>query len=678
MNENFSVFFGTNGIGKSSILEALDSIFNNRPWNINKFAQSHGLKDNVPYIVPVFLIKKERLPDKKQADKTAKIKADKLNKYIWEVQGGDISGQSSGIGDFFVFRDQLKNLFSPDEYFLLPIGINYDQSKNYDKSKKIFFGPFQYQDSFLKRWDIDPQKDLDSEKDYGQLDTDIQNYFDGLFEYIFTQYSYIYIPSDIDVQNYTKLENQDMQKLMHKDIQDEIKNAITQANLDSINNSLHNFVKGISEELVDYTYRKPGGGASNIVMPDLISKIIDTYFSIRVLSKKNDDKYIPVSDLSSGEKRKALVDLAFAFLHKESKHEKKIILGIDEPEVSLHVSACFAQFEKLREIAERDHQVIITTHWYGFLPVTNAGYAHNVYESDNTAMFSTYSLEKYQEEITLKKKHNKGELPFDISLKSINDLVQSIIASMRTDTPYSYIFCEGSSDSLYLKHYLSKYLDKEHLRILPLGGCGEITKLMQKLTSIIIDKTADIKGKILGLIDTDVSLQKIEDIKELENFWFRRLLYNEEKNDIELISANSLIGSPVTQIEDTLDPEVFFETIKQYQSNAVNSIINDNSYNKLAQCTHNIVDFSDSGRKLLKDFFKENETRKTEFAKKYIKLASKERKPKLFQDIIKLFKFENENPDNLIDKLQETEDTGEKKIIERPKPKLQPWVQRQG
>jgi hypothetical protein len=45
-----------------------------------------------------------------------------------------------------------------------------------------------------------------------------------------------------------------------------------------------------------------------------------------------------------------------------------------------------------------------------------------------------------------------------------------------------------------------------------------------------------------------------------------------------------------------------------------------------------------------------------------MKLASKKRKTKLFQDIIKLFEFEDENPDNLIDKLQETEDTGEKKL----------------
>jgi hypothetical protein len=69
-----------------------------------------------------------------------------------------------------------------------------------------------------------------------------------------------------------------------------------------------------------------------------------------------------------------------------------------------------------------------------------------------------------------------------------------------------------------------------------------------------------------------------------------------------LIPVNSSTGIIATQIEDILDPEIFLKTIKQYQNNTISSIINDNSYNKFAQCTHNIIDFKEPEREALKDF----------------------------------------------------------------------------
>lgn len=36
LKEKYSVYIGTNGIGKSGILEAIDVFFNNREWNANR------------------------------------------------------------------------------------------------------------------------------------------------------------------------------------------------------------------------------------------------------------------------------------------------------------------------------------------------------------------------------------------------------------------------------------------------------------------------------------------------------------------------------------------------------------------------------------------------------------------------------------------------------------------
>jgi predicted ATP-dependent endonuclease of OLD family len=636
LNDDFTVFFGANGVGKSSVLESLDTFFNNREWNINKIARSHGFKNtNIPYVLPVFLIKKENAALREGSE--IKEKIEKLSECFWNIKRENINNNSEAVINFFDFRDKLGGVYSQYEHYLLLAG------KRYDRQTEIYFGPFHNQQNFLHL--IGLINGASQENNTDETEKSIQNYCKGIMQFIIEQYSYIYIPSDIDIQNYTKLENQDMQKLMHNNVHEEIKNAITQTKLDDINQSLKLFVDNISSKLIDYEYQKPTEGKSTIDMTDLISKIIETYFSIRVLGKRNNDKFIPVNDLSSGEKRKALVDLAYAFLNEREKHDKKIILGIDEPEASLHISACFEQFEKLRKIANNEHQVIITTHWYGFLPVVNTGYAHNVFINNGEIFFNTYSLEKFQEEITLTKRHEKGKLPFDIYLKSSNDLIQSIISALRAEKPYNYIFCEGSSDSIYLKHYLSYFLDNNNLRILPLGGCSEVIKLIKNISLILEDKNVSVKGRIIGLIDTDEYYEHIDDIKDdKQELRLRRILFDRTINDIKIVPPNDkqIIS---TQIEHTLNTSVFLKTIeKHYNKKNINNFINSSTVNTKSNCVFNIIDFTDNQKYEFNNFFKETVTRKTDFAQQYIKIANTidHPCPKLYQEIIELFEFQKD------------------------------------
>ena len=62
-------------------------------------------------------------------------------------------------------------------------------------------------------------------------------------------------------------------------------------------------------------------------------------------------------------------------------------------------------------------------------------------------------------------------------LKSYFELASSILSSMRADNS-NWIICEGSDDKLYLKHYLK---DIPNLKLLSVGGCGNVTKLYQYL-----------------------------------------------------------------------------------------------------------------------------------------------------------------------------------------------------
>ncbi|MHA8588947.1 hypothetical protein ACVYGM_14915, partial [Klebsiella pneumoniae] len=48
----------------------------------------------------------------------------------------------------------------------------------------------------------------------------------------------------------------------------------------------------------------------------------------------------------------ALLDLATNFLkHNPQKSQQSTILAIDEPELSLHATSCFQQFEKIKTIS---------------------------------------------------------------------------------------------------------------------------------------------------------------------------------------------------------------------------------------------------------------------------------------------------------------------------------------
>ncbi|MBN2722141.1 MAG: AAA family ATPase [Campylobacterales bacterium] len=62
-DSNFITFIGDNGIGKSSIFEALDTLFNKREWNINLKALAGGglTNRNEPYISCLFAIEKNKI-----------------------------------------------------------------------------------------------------------------------------------------------------------------------------------------------------------------------------------------------------------------------------------------------------------------------------------------------------------------------------------------------------------------------------------------------------------------------------------------------------------------------------------------------------------------------------------------------------------------------------------------
>ena len=141
-DESFVAYFGMNGVGKSSVFQALDTFFNDAPWFIHKNqSRSTQKASEKTYVMPVFLIKKDNLDCKAEY----KDLIEKISNYTWQVQSLTVCSK-----DFIPFRDKLKSKYSQDVYYLLPIGKKCD-SNDYTP----YFGMFLRDNDFLKIFDIE-------------------------------------------------------------------------------------------------------------------------------------------------------------------------------------------------------------------------------------------------------------------------------------------------------------------------------------------------------------------------------------------------------------------------------------------------------------------------------------------------------------------------------------------
>lgn len=535
-----SIFIGPNGVGKSSVLEALDCFFNKIPeWNIN----NKGKKDEA-FIAPVFLIKKSDLR-LREKEKTA---IEILSNYFWDVSdkaNPNIKSQPQ-LKNFLNFRNETKKIYSKELYYFIVLGVEY-LSQN-----KVFFSTFA----------SDVQKVL---KENGVTEKDIISVKDKLIE----AFSYIYIPVESSIQNVLNLESFEMTELMSKDVLSEIEvilnkrhrvdgktsRARTVSLITLINEQLNLFIEEINtaiKEIDDaYSFKIEGHFKKNLTAPDVRDIIVDKYVSIRTLKKDRKE----ISELSSGEQRIALIDIAYAFLAKTGEHQKKIVLAIDEPEASMHMSYCFKQFRRIADLASKhNHQVLITTHWYGFIPTANEGSLHHI-EMQEKPSITTFNMKTWLSD--------RKSFPNDIELKSFFDLVSSIVSLVKSES-INWIVCEGPDDQIYLEYFLGSTIP--NLVILPVGGIGNVIKLYKYLYSPFSEKTEQklLSGKILCLVDTDSVRQELEfPCTTINKSLSIKRIQMDQNMEISLIDLNSAGYYKNTCTEDGLMPVIFHAAVSE-------------------------------------------------------------------------------------------------------------------
>lgn len=366
--------------------------------------------------------------------------------------------------------------------------------------------------------------------------------------------------------DFLKLETAEMQKLMNKDILETIDSILTEkinttnqgrqksSNLVSfINTTLNGFMDNINEKIRviddEYSFKVEDGYKKNLTAADLRDQILRAYFSIRTLKKNSKE----IFELSSGEQRIALIDIATAFIQNNTDKQRCTILAIDEPEASLHISKCFNQFRRIENLSHNENtQVLLTTHWYGSLPTLYHG-TLNLIKSGSKVEISSFPLNNYLEQ--------RRDFPDDIDLKSFFELVSTIISSIKSENT-KWLIIEGSDDHLYYKKYLDKKV--ENLFILPVGGCGNVIKIYEYLFAPFSEKTE--KGilkdaKVLCLIDSDISQKstKFTDKKIEQNLKLCRI--QNFNHEISLCGVNTDGNYVPTVIEDCLDPDIFYQAL---------------------------------------------------------------------------------------------------------------------
>lgn len=601
-NERFCSLVGDNGVGKSSVLEALNCYFKDKDWIIN-LAQKKN-KNLSAVIVPIFLVKKNRI------SKENNLLAEKLSNYIWSFEANDAnSANRPAIDNFIKTRSYLKLEYKPEDYFLLPLGINNENGSTLSVFNTAKFAKQLFPD----KDEYDGKRKLLSQED--------QNIFLPLVENIKRKYHYVYIPKDIDPAEFVKLETVEIQELMDENLNEIISNAVPRKELNKINSSLNAFLKNIGSELGNYEFRTSEKRQSNIKAADINKLIIKAFFSLRGLYKIEGEHKIKMGDLSSGEKQKAIIEVAHNLITKHRKKSDNLIIAIDEPESSLHISACFHQFRKLFELSRSINQLIFSTHWYGFMPIIESGSVTAITKDSKEHRFDNLDIENYREQIRKDIQDSNGVLPFDIRLKSINDFIQTLVSSLIDEEEFNWIICEGSSEKIYFTHYLKDYAQITNLNIIPVGGVGEVRRIYESYKVAIKEYKTTLYGRIAFIIDTDKQLTQF-DTPKLNNTLVKRLLNDDATKKCNLKNIKGGLASPVTDIEKALNGKVYLRTLNSFKKDheELNFLPNEIPLERINLNSYYSMDLKRSEEKLIEVFF-DKPRMKYLFAREYVRFA---------------------------------------------------------
>lgn len=611
---NYCGLIGLNGIGKSSILEAFDCFFNNiKKWNRNMNAN----KTERSYVMPMFVFEDGFFKDKDMADF-----AEKYSNAIKAFLSGDIPTTIQMQRK--LIWEQIKNQFEKfslnDNELLVPVGIDENGLVDDGICSDVF--------DYIER--IDYPTNPNSVQELNEYNIKIENRKDRIKQNISSLYSeikdvftYIYIPKDIEPERFVKFETEEIQRLIGSNLIDIVKKQLTKTHIDNINKELREFIDNLSNSLPNYKFKTNSSRQPNLKSKEIYDLIVHDFFSKRELHRTSNGMDVPLALLSSGEKQQAIITLLHSAVLNYREDNRNLIIAIDEPESALHVSLYYEQFQKLYEISEVCNQVLFSSHWYGFIPAIPGGNVANIIKKDDKHTVTIFDIYNYREEIRNGIRSTNGNFPVDITLKGLNDLVQSIISSViNKETHYNWLICEGSSDRVYLEAYLRAEINDIKLRIIPVSGIGNVEKIYKQLSLAFLDLDSNTVGKVFLLGDTDARLHSFK-TQKIRNLVCKRIVKYDNNEDVSLVDMDS-DDTGKTDIEDALNGKVFKMTLNKFKEQNEELAFVDDNVDLDEKVSFYAMNLPPLTYKLLDGFFsKNNNKNKMLFAKAYVEELSK-------------------------------------------------------
>ncbi|RDD74605.1 AAA family ATPase [Lactiplantibacillus plantarum] len=545
----YSIIYGMNGVGKSAILEALNFLFNfdyNIEWNTNKRRKNNDYS----YVLALFKCNKEAFFEYIKSTKTVS-------------NSESVIHYAKIIDSFLKSRNTAPQKINNETLTANHISLNIPNSVNDEDMLCISYRNYK--------------GDLATSKDDKGIGQEIKNTFkdkqvvfseDILKDYlkcVLDYHTYIYVPAESMPSSLLKLTNIDFQRLMSLPVRKAITSVLTNSKfnsesiLDGLNSNLNKYLDTIntqvSSERRNYIFTTPSRSKKNITAHDLTEQIISAYFAKRSLFmiESNDNTRLPISLLSSGEQKQAIINVFYSILINRSKDDNNdfLIWAIDEPETSQDYTHVLPQFERLEYLSSNKKvQILITTHWYGILPMASGG----------TAIQISPSEQKLSTKID---RFYLGHLKDEFGIKSMYDLATSVISYWKTYPDKHILLCEGSTDKIYLQ----AYLNSDRVKIIPVSGKGNVIKLVGLLQASLRGVKSEATGMIIAIIDTD-PIKEYYHEPDLSNNQIKLMRWQisstNTSDTVSLIPFNQRnTRYTQTAIEDVLNPEVFIKAVTE-------------------------------------------------------------------------------------------------------------------
>lgn len=468
-------------------------------------------------------------------------------------------------------------------------------------------------------------------KNYNQYKSK-ESLFDGmtkkLSEKIRCMTTFVYVSKNITPEQFLQIGNTTLQNLIGTGLIDYIAGLLPMDNINKMTDVLRNFVEKFNGRVPNYNFKVPNKKRlPKLNANDIYRMIYDAFFSKLEFFQYTKGN-INFSKLSTGEQNQVVLDFIYKVIMNYREDNSNLIIAVDEPESSFHISERFEQFNKLYEISKKGSQVFFASHWYGFIPAIPDGCVVNIVNVKGKRTFQPINIYKYKVDIS------RLKMPIDISMKGNLDLVQTIISSILLEDCYNWLICEGTSDKIYLEEYLKDEVKEKKLRIIPVGGCTIVEKIYMLLVLLLSDndKLDRLKGKIFLLIDTDAKPtetkrtneatlklpKRIKDLNDKNKVWFRRLVNIEEAKKTILTNGVQKQDDIPTDIEGVLNGKVFNMVLNQFKDELSLEISGEEKSEDIPSA---FLYSEESQKKALKAFFTPHN--KVRFARAYVEEIQK-------------------------------------------------------